>query len=234
MATGAPGTNGVWQYGEDDSEATFSALLNKAASTTDTAIGLDRERLDDLEAKPLAGLVPVVPSSVVIATGSGSANALGQVTFTGATAVSLNNVFTSAYTNYKIITGSFVATTGATNINMRYRDAGTDNSSSSYAMGGIQVNLSTTGGIGQSNGTSFRIVNGASGVARNGFSLDVHSPADAALRTPAEWIASGFNTDNQLVIASGTYNGAAAFDGFTIFPSAGTITGTIQVFGYND
>lgn len=50
MATGAPGTNGVWQYGEDDSEATFSALLNKAASTTDTQIGLDRARLTALEA----------------------------------------------------------------------------------------------------------------------------------------------------------------------------------------
>jgi hypothetical protein len=49
MATGSPGTNGVWQYGEDDSEATFSALLNKAASTTDTQIGADRTRLTSLE-----------------------------------------------------------------------------------------------------------------------------------------------------------------------------------------
>lgn len=49
MATGAPGTNGVWQYGEDDSEATFSALLNKVASTTNTQIGLDRARLATLE-----------------------------------------------------------------------------------------------------------------------------------------------------------------------------------------
>lgn len=49
MATGSPGTNGVWQYGEDDSEATFSALLNKAASTTDTQIGADRTRITSLE-----------------------------------------------------------------------------------------------------------------------------------------------------------------------------------------
>lgn len=49
MATGAPGTNGVWQYGEDDSEATFSALLNKVAGTSDTQIGLDRARLAILE-----------------------------------------------------------------------------------------------------------------------------------------------------------------------------------------
>jgi hypothetical protein len=50
MATGSPGANGVWQYGEDDSEPTFSELLNKAASTTDTQIGLDRDRITDLEA----------------------------------------------------------------------------------------------------------------------------------------------------------------------------------------
>jgi hypothetical protein len=50
MATGAPGTNGVWQYGEDDSEATFSELLNKAASSTDDEIGADRARITVLEA----------------------------------------------------------------------------------------------------------------------------------------------------------------------------------------
>lgn len=61
MATGAPGPNGVYQYGEDDSEATFSALLNKTASTADTQIGLDRARLAALEA---AGRIVQVVSSV--------------------------------------------------------------------------------------------------------------------------------------------------------------------------
>lgn len=60
MATGAPGTNGVWQYGEDDSEATFSALLNKVASTADSSIGTDRGRLTALEA---AGRVKKVYST---------------------------------------------------------------------------------------------------------------------------------------------------------------------------
>lgn len=39
MATGALDANGIWQYGEDDSETTFSALLNKVASSTSTQIG---------------------------------------------------------------------------------------------------------------------------------------------------------------------------------------------------
>jgi hypothetical protein len=38
MATGALDANGIWQYGEDDSEATASALLNKLASSTSTTI----------------------------------------------------------------------------------------------------------------------------------------------------------------------------------------------------
>jgi hypothetical protein len=38
MATGAIDANGIWQYGEDDSEPTFSALLNKLGSSTSTQV----------------------------------------------------------------------------------------------------------------------------------------------------------------------------------------------------
>lgn len=39
MATGALDANGIWQYGEDDSETTFSALLNKLGASTSTQVG---------------------------------------------------------------------------------------------------------------------------------------------------------------------------------------------------
>lgn len=39
MATGALDSNGIWQYGEDDSETTFSALLNKLGASTSTQVG---------------------------------------------------------------------------------------------------------------------------------------------------------------------------------------------------
>lgn len=38
MATGAPDANGIWIYGEDDSEPTFSALLNKLGTSTSTQV----------------------------------------------------------------------------------------------------------------------------------------------------------------------------------------------------
>ncbi len=38
MAIGAPDANGIWIYGEDDSEATFSALLNKLGNSASSAL----------------------------------------------------------------------------------------------------------------------------------------------------------------------------------------------------
>lgn len=38
MATGALDANGVWHYGEDDSEATFSALLNKLGGSVSSSM----------------------------------------------------------------------------------------------------------------------------------------------------------------------------------------------------
>lgn len=38
MATGSIDANGIWQYGEDDSEPTFSGLLNKLAASTSTKV----------------------------------------------------------------------------------------------------------------------------------------------------------------------------------------------------
>lgn len=45
MATGSLDANGIWIYGEDDSEATFSALLNKLGDSTSDAVGLVNSKL---------------------------------------------------------------------------------------------------------------------------------------------------------------------------------------------
>lgn len=235
MATGSPGTNGVWQYGEDDSEPTFSALLNKAASTTDTQLGLDRARLTTLEAKPLSGLVPVVPTSVVIATGSGSANALGLVTFTGATSVSLNNVFSSSYLRYLILfnlnTGSASATT-----NIRLRNSGTDNSANNYFTAAVAA--SQTGSVTgfASAATASWIVNAFS----NSYGGQVFSEIVLNnIATTSRNTGTFLSMSNQNNVYSGISGGLSseqltAFDGFTVFPATGNFAGTVQVFGYND
>lgn len=92
MATGAPGSNGVWQYGEDDSEATFSALLNKVASTTNTQIGADRTRLTALEAT--GSIVQVV---------TGTTGTQVNITSTSKQTTGLTGTITPKFSTSKIL-----------------------------------------------------------------------------------------------------------------------------------
>lgn len=105
MATGAPGTNGVWQYGEDDSEATFSALLNKAASTTDTQIGADRTRLTALEAN---GRIVQVQSATKTDTFSTSSTSFTDVTSLSVSITpksATNKIIVTVTTNAVLVSG---------------------------------------------------------------------------------------------------------------------------------
>lgn len=232
MATGAPGTNGVWQYGEDDSEATFSALLNKAASTTDTQIGADRTRLTALEARKLSGLVPVVPASISPAGGSASANSLGVVTFTGVTAISLNSVFTSSYKNYRIVIN--LTSNNALSCLMRMRASGADVTTATYNQAGYSSSGSTLSAFNATALTYVILFDTYVGID-TGASYDIFKPQLSAQTTLAG-VAIGVPGGTVKSQATNFYHSvAAAYDGFSLITnSTNTITGTVQVFGYED
>lgn len=78
---------------------------------------------------PDAGLVQVVPTSVTVGSGSGSVDGNGSVTFSGTTSISLNGVFSSIYTNYRILLN---VTSGSGSLYARLRASGTNESSSTY------------------------------------------------------------------------------------------------------
>lgn len=234
MATGAPGTNGVWQYGEDDSEATFSALLNKAASTTDTQIGADRARLTTLEAVPQPGLVRIIPTSTAYTGGSApTVSSNGLVTFGSSTVISLNGCFNSSYTNYRIQYTNTAGTANGTDIYMRLRAAGADNTSSSYFLTGNSVN-NAGGAFNRVAGaqpnwfvTQQRNVSGRMG----NFWLDITNPFEAA-PTYTNGQTSYDNGSNFLHEQNGgSHVVASSFDGFTLYSASG-FSGTLQVFGY--
>jgi hypothetical protein len=51
MATGSLDANGIWIYGEDDSETTFSGLLNKLGDSTSDKVGTMSTNITNLENK---------------------------------------------------------------------------------------------------------------------------------------------------------------------------------------
>jgi hypothetical protein len=182
----------------------------------------------------ISGLVPAVPSSVTIATGSGSANALGQVSFTGATSVSLNGVFTSTYKSYRVIILVDSNSVSTSNVSMRYRASGTDFTTALYQRTGLATRTNVSSAtIGQTGQTSIAFLDVGS---NTGFAtIEIKNPV------PAVWTeslvhSSGIDatTAFNMVVQSGLLPSNTSFDGFSIIPASGNITGTVQVFGYND
>lgn len=233
MATGSPGTNGVWQYGEDDSEATFSALLNKAASTTDTAIGLDRGRLSDLEARALSGIVPVIPTSVSVGSGSGSRNATtGLVTYTGASSVTINGVFSSTYANYKILYLNTASSGASSAIAFRFAQGGTATTSNLWNGNGYYLGTVANGNLSSPTNAVEVYQNGTVG---SGFSNYSTSGEISISGNRYMNLASGFPNGAGGVIVTAMWNGStSSFDGFRLSLSGGTtITGTLKVYGWN-
>jgi len=228
MATGAPGTNGVWQYGEDDSEATFSALLNKVASTADTQIGTDRGRLTTLEARKLSGLVPIIPTSVSINAGSSSFNSTtGEITFTGGSVLTANGVFTSAYKNYLVLY-EVATTTAACDIFAQLKNSGGTQSSgyTSYqiqaASGGVTGGLAvptTAFTVGRSNGTYGTSV-----------SLNLYSPQMSRYKK-----FDSMTGDAAVARFHAGLNGTTSvFTDLVIFPNGQNLTdGKCKIYGYN-
>lgn len=229
MATGAPGTNGVWQYGEDDSEATFSALLNKAASTTDTQIGADRTRLTALEARKLSGLVPIVPSSITVSGGTATVNSTGAVTLgSGITSISLNGVFTSTYNQYRIVLDLKTSVSGGASTRFRFRKTGTDR---------------TTGYYGSTFGTYFsgsaiqveNRSNGADGWAGHyGTDEGICEIDISPLQNSMKYNLTHYSIPIGAAFQGGySTNATGGADGFTLYPSTGSFTsGNIKVYGY--
>lgn len=249
MATGSLDSNGIWLYGEDDSEPTHSALLNKlGTSVSDTVTRLEQFTgytgtlpiaNGGTGAKTVAaaqdtlrvGLVPISPSSVTFVTGTGSTNTLGKISFNSCTKVEINDVFTSAYTNYRILIRQ---SSSAVNQPwpIRMRRAGADISTNIYYwMGAYQVygggllawsGLSTAADLGRtSNNQATSAV------------VDIFHP-QLVDRTTMHVHTSSDSTSLMYSNASYNIGEFATHTGFSLFVNTGTITGTVQVFGYNE
>ena len=172
-----------------------------------------------------AGLDLITPTSVA---GTGVTVSGGQVSFTAASTASANGVFTATYNNYLLVY-SFTSTSNA-NIYFRLRASGTD-STASY--------LGMCRGYTYSTGSAATIDYGSTGVfvlisqganAKIGGSLDIISPFIAESTT-----AFGLAARDSLFSSTGGIQTAAtAYDGLTLLPSAGTMTGNLRVYGYRN
>jgi hypothetical protein len=179
------------------------------------------------------GLTPIVPPTVTISGGSATANALGVVTFTSATSVKLNNVFSASFLNYKVLID---ITTGAAVDNslmfIKIDGAG----ATSYFYSGTRQYATTNDVVTNASTNLWQIgPAGRSGGAGGAYDVTIFKPF-AAANTKYNSHGGGQATaagEQQQYILRGRVNDTTSYTGFEIAPVSSNISGTIQVFGYN-
>jgi hypothetical protein len=183
-----------------------------------------------VDAKPVPGLVPVIAPTVNYSGGTATANTLGEVAFTTVTSLSLNNIFNSSYRNY-YLNINISASSGSSTLNWRMRASGTDNTGSLYYTGGIFGRITGNTGAFSTNGTNtgfFSWLNGEAYV-----SLNLANPA-LPVRTNGYSNALANDGASLAGISCGqSHFATTAYDGITVYPGSGNMTGTISVFGYD-
>ena len=153
---------------------------------------------------------------------------IGGTTFSGASSVSINDVFTSTYRNYKIMCDLTASVDNQ--IRFRLRENGSDITSTSYYYGLLAVGVGASAAFSATNNVAadtMAVTNVGAGAG--GFTMDLLSPQLAQRKSAlslgtgrvAYWSSYNIQVTNQC-------------DGFTVYPPGSTITGSISVYGYRN
>lgn len=204
-------------YTEAESDAKYLTQVSASSTYAPVAAG---------------ALIQVVPTSITATGGSGSISSTGAVSFTSASAISLNGCFNSTYDSYYV---SFSSTaTGLTSY--RNRLSGTDASGASdyqfQYKGTYGAGTDLSGGsTGASSVNYFGNVNSGTQIIYTQFWLNNVAKAD----TTTGIIATLYNDGAARHVRNGNmwHTPSNAYDGFTII-NTGTMSGTIRIYGYRN
>jgi hypothetical protein len=151
-----------------------------------------------------------------------------STTFSTAATVSINNCFTTAYENYRVVL-RLTAASAAMTVDMRLRASGAD-TSTNYAGARLQAFTTTVNSAAL---TSGRIVQ-ADTTTRAAASADIFGP-QAASATVARTHGQYYDLTQSILNDNAWYQSdTTQFDGFSLLTSTGTMTGTVRVYGYSN
>lgn len=173
-----------------------------------------------------SGLVPIIPTSITVSSGTASVSADGTISLNSGDAV-LNGIFTSTYRNYKIIfnNNNFSGNGNPGSIYaMRFSSGGVTNSTSNYTYTTWYTQGGTSGAL---NGTGTATNWMWSGYGKD-IVLEVMQPAIST--TGTQFSFSGLYNQT-LMIGQCGYNANASFDGIQF--ANNVYDAKVRVYGYN-
>jgi hypothetical protein len=152
-------------------------------------------------------------------------------TFSAVSSVSINGCFSSTFRAYKVIV-SLGAASASTTLRLRYRVSGSDESSNIYFGSGQATTWGGTSAVrfNDNPSTSHAINSIATLQSLNIF--DCYDPANGRAQLLGHFQTAGGSDWSGYF--GGYLNTNSTYTGLSVFPATGTITGSIQVYGYGD
>lgn len=179
-----------------------------------------------------SGLVPIVPSTIVVGSGSYTVSTSGLVTVTNASTLQFRSVFNSTYKNYRIVYRGIAS--GNLSFFMNLMSGTSVDSSSNYK---ISVAWFGSRGNNSSSSTAGTSFGGYFGHNRQAWSGDLFAP-NLAHRTHLSGMGHAVADSDgatEVHIDGATYAADTVFDGIQFGISGGSFqSATFQLFGYKE
>jgi hypothetical protein len=166
---------------------------------------------------------------------------INTTSFSAVASQSFDNVFSSTYDNYKIVF-NITSATAVSGLNFRLRVGGVDNSSSNYnwiiqgwAANSANPAFFAQGSNGASNIGKIPIRIGNSTHNSSG-SVEIFNPFNTAY-TSWQGLGTQPNVTTSLMFLQWSHCSTTvttSYDGFTIYPDTGNMTGLVSVYGLKD
>lgn len=154
---------------------------------------------------------------------------LNTSTFSSAASVSVDNVFTTSYDNYRILFNITAASATSTGLRWYGRTSGSDVTATYVHQIIAAENVTITGG--RFTNSQFAQTSTSYPAFTQG-AMDLFSPK---LANKTVWETSNFYITNAglpfRLSYGGYFDGNNSFDGIKLFPESGTFSGTMRIYG---
>lgn len=179
------------------------------------------------------GLVPIIPTSVSVASGSASVATDGSITFSGASSISVNGCFNASFRDYRISVVQSAASQ-LSDIWFRLRSGSTDDTTGYYGGAVLVESGSVTGWNSTAdNKWLFGASHPGSTNTHASTIADITNPFVATAKTIQTNAFAWTGTSNKLFRIGSFNNNGVSRDGMTVYMGAGTLSGIIRIMGYN-
>jgi hypothetical protein len=148
--------------------------------------------------------------------------------------ISINNCFSASFSHY-LVMRDFLSSSANNNVSLRLRASSTDDSAANYRRQQLDADSTSIAGARATGETSWVGALGITETTSMGFARWWISNPFEAVRTTA-WVDASYLPTGNIQSTTRVYehDTASSYDGFTAIPGAGTITGTIYVYGLRE